>query len=79
MSNKALAGIAVVVGIVFVIAGVLYATKDAGSLPSFFPAYLANSHAHHMKHAIVCFVVGAFCFVFAWFQSGSKPSAAAKG
>lgn len=79
MSNKALAGIAIVLGIILAIVGILYATQDAGSLPSFFPGHAANSHAHHMKHAIAAIVVAVCCFVFAWFQTGSKPNAAAKG
>ena len=50
--------IAIILGIVFLVIGVMYFTQDAGSLPSFFPGYAAKSHAHHNKHAIAAVVVG---------------------
>ena len=66
--------IAIILGIVFIVIGVMYFTQDAGSLPSFFPGYASKSHAHHNKHAIAAVVVGVACLVFAWFQTGSKAT-----
>ena len=67
--------IAIILGIVMLIVGGLYATQPAGSLPSFFPGYkVGDTQDHHMKHAIGSILVGVACFVFAWFQSGPKTS-----
>ena len=67
--------IAVILGVVFIVVGIMYFTQTAGNLPSFFPGYQINSPAHHMKHGIAALVVGIACLVFAWFQSGKKATA----
>ena len=64
--------IAIVLGVLFIVIGIMYFTQTAGNLPSFFPGYQMNAHFHHMKHGIAAIVVGIACLVFAWFQSGSK-------
>ena len=74
MNNKAIAAVAAVLGVVFLIVAILYATQQAGSLPSFFPGFKAGSHDKHMKHAIAAGVVGIACFIFGWFVSGNKSS-----
>lgn len=76
--NKGTVLIASILGIIFIIVGVMYFTQTAGNLPSFFPGHEANSPAHHTKHGIAAIVVGIACFVFAWFQSGNKATAAGK-
>jgi hypothetical protein len=76
--NKGLVALFAVLGIVFLIVGVMYATQTSGSLPSFFPGYKAgDTHDKHMKHAILAIVVAVACFVFVWFQSGKKKSTSA--
>lgn len=77
MNNKAIAVIAAIVGVLFLIVAVMYATQQAGSLPSFFPGFKAGSHDKHMKHAILAGVVGAACFIFGWFLSGNKAASSA--
>lgn len=70
-----LIAVAAIVGLLFLVAGFMYLTKPAGSLPSFVPGYIAgDSHDKHTKHAIGAIVVAVACFVFAWFQSGPKTS-----
>jgi hypothetical protein len=70
-----LIAIAAIVGLLFLVAGIIYATRPAGDLPSFFPGHIAGDmHDKHIKHAIGAIVVAIACFVFAWFQSGPKPS-----
>jgi hypothetical protein len=59
-----------VLGVVFLVVGLIYVVEPAGSLPSFFPGHEAGSSHHHAKHGIAAFVVALACFTFAWFQSG---------
>jgi uncharacterized membrane protein HdeD (DUF308 family) len=74
--NKGTIAVAAILGVIFIIVGIMYATQPASALPSFFPGYEAAGHSKHMKHAIASIVVGLACFVFAWFQSGSKATSA---
>lgn len=74
MKNRGMVILGVVLGLVFVVIGIVYATHDAGSLPSFFPGYEAGSTHMHAKHSIASFVLAVLSFIFAWFQSGPKPS-----
>ena len=67
--KKTLMALAVLAGIVFIIIGVVYATHSAEMLPHFFPGYTAGDNLRHTKHALAAFIVGIFCFIFAWFQS----------
>ena len=71
---------AVVLGIVLVIASIVYFVEPAHSLPSFFPGHVSASSSeanhHHSKHGIAALVVALGCFAFAWFQSGPKTSSA---
>lgn len=64
----------ILVGLVCVVFSILYALTPAGSLPSFLPGYEAGSLHIHVKHSIAAFLLGIGSFLFAWFQSGSKPT-----
>jgi hypothetical protein len=68
--NRQLIVPAIIAGIVLIVIGVIYAAESAGSLPSFFPGHEAGSGHHHVKHALLAFILGIGCFVFAWFQTG---------
>lgn len=74
-SKKAVAILAVIIGIGFLVAGVVYATHSASTLPHFYPGYEAGSSHVHTKHAIASFLLGLAALIFAWFQSGTKPTA----
>jgi uncharacterized membrane-anchored protein YitT (DUF2179 family) len=74
--NKALMIIAIILGVVFIVASVVYFLEPARFLPSFFPGYDRSLMSHHYKHGIGAFVLGIACFIFAWFQSGKKKSTA---
>ncbi len=74
--NRQLIVPAIILGIVLVVIAVIYAAEPAGSLPSFFPGHAAGSDHHHLKHALLAFVLGLGCFVFAWFQSGPASRSA---
>lgn len=64
--------VAIVVGILFIIAAVIYFSMSANSLPGFFPGHEAGLATHHYKHGIGALLLGLASFVFAWFQSGKK-------
>ncbi len=67
---------AVIAGLVLLALAVLYFVDSADALPSFIPGHEAGSTHHHVKHGIAALAVACGCFVFAWFQSGPKRSAA---
>lgn len=61
-----------VLGIICVIAAVMYFTMPAGSLPTFMPGYAAgSSHIHH-SHGIAAVVAAIVLFLIGWF-SGRRP------
>lgn len=65
--------VAVLLGIVFLVAGIMYAALPAHSLPAFFPGY-ASLTKHHYTHAVASLGLGVVCFAFAWMKSGKKKS-----
>jgi uncharacterized membrane protein HdeD (DUF308 family) len=69
-NRRLLAILAVVIGLVLIVVGVVYWVEPAHSLPSFFPGHQAGSNHHHVKHGIAAFLVGVACLVFAWFNTG---------
>ena len=63
--KKALTVVLAIIGILAIIAGVIYIAEPAKSIPSFFPAYSAKAHLHATKHGIAAIVVGAVVLVIA--------------
>ena len=59
--------IAIVLGLVFLAVAVVYFVLPAGSLPSFFPGYLAGSALIHVKHGIASAAVAVVLFGIAWY------------
>jgi uncharacterized membrane protein HdeD (DUF308 family) len=72
--RRLLAVIALVLGIVLIVIGIVYLAEPAKSLPSFFPGQQAGSSHHHVKHGIAAFLLGIACLVFAWFNTGQKKT-----
>ena len=65
--------IAALLGLICLIAAVMYFAMPASSLPGFFPGYEAASSAHHhYTHGVAALVVALALFAFAWFQSKPK-------
>ena len=62
----------IILGLLFVWVGYVYATHTAQNLPHYFIGYQAGLAKVHVKHSIASFVVGALCFVYTWFQTGPK-------
>jgi hypothetical protein len=76
-NDRLLVALAILGGIVLIIIAIIYFVEPAKSLPGFFPGHQAGSGHHHVKHGIAAVVVGLGCFVFAWFRTGPKRTAAA--
>jgi hypothetical protein len=72
--RPALIALLSIVGVLLVIVAVIYFTKTAANLPSFFPGHKAGSATKHVKHGIAALVVGLICFAGAWFSLGSRPT-----
>jgi hypothetical protein len=70
--RKLLVVLAIVVGVLLIVVGIVYFVEPASSLPSFFPGHQAGSSHHHVKHGIAAVLVGLACLVFAWFNTGGE-------
>lgn len=51
---------------------VVYWTTPAGSLPAWFPGFIAGSAVVHVKHGVAALIVALASFIFAWFSAGKK-------
>lgn len=69
---KTFGWLAVLVGILFIVAGVIYFSTPAHSLPTFFPGYDPALSKIHRTHGIGALGLGILSFVFAWFQTSKK-------
>ena len=74
-SNKLAMGAAVVVGLIFVVIGVLYIATPASGLPGFLPGHEAGSAIHHTKHGLLAIALGVCAFVAARFVGGPSGNA----
>ena len=75
MNRAFLAPLAVLIGVLLVIVAVMYWVVPAGSLPHFFPGFLAESTLRHYKHGLASFIVALALFAYAWFTTGKKSIA----
>ncbi|HWE82498.1 MAG TPA: hypothetical protein VG265_12685, partial [Gaiellaceae bacterium] len=75
-NDRLLVALALVVGVVLIIIGIVYFAEPARSLPGFFPGHQSGSSHHHAKHGIAAVLVGLACLVFAWFRTGPKRTSA---
>ena len=72
MSRTFLSTLAVLIGVLLLIIAGIYWISPAGSLPHFFPGFLAGSAQKHYKHGLASFIVALGLFAYAWFQTGKK-------
>jgi amino acid permease len=72
--RTAVAIIAAVIAIVFIVAGIIYIAEPAGSLPGFM-GHVANSSGHHPLRAAGTLIVGVVFAVGAWFALKYKGKA----
>jgi membrane protein DedA with SNARE-associated domain len=59
--------LAYLLGIICVIAAVMYFVMPAGQLPAFMPGYLAGSDHIHKTHALAAAVAAVVLFGIGWF------------
>jgi amino acid permease len=55
-----------IVGILFIILGLIYLVTSAGSLPSFIPGHINGSTGHHPLRTGVALIVGLVLLGGAW-------------
>jgi hypothetical protein len=53
----------------FVVAGIVYFTTAAKSLPAFFPGHDAHLASKHTKHGIAMFGLAVLSLIGAWFTT----------
>ncbi len=58
--------IAIILGLICIVAAVVYFVLPAESLPSFMPGHEAGVNRIHYKHGVAAAVVGVVLFVVAW-------------
>ena len=68
--HKALGILAAVVGVLLIVAAIIYWAEPASSLPGFFPGQQAGSSHHHTTHGLAAFIVGTLLLILAWFWTG---------
>jgi amino acid permease len=72
--RTAVAIIAAVIALLFIVAGIIYIAEPASSLPGFM-GHVANSSGHHPLRAAGCLIVGVVFAVGAWFALKYKGKA----
>jgi uncharacterized membrane-anchored protein YitT (DUF2179 family) len=77
MTDRNLAILAVLAGVVLVALAIVYFAVPAHSLPGFIPGHEAGSNRHHVKHGLAALFLGLAAFAFAWFRTG--PSSTTRG
>ncbi len=77
-SDRLLAALAALVGLVLVAVGVIYIALNEHDIPSFFPGHVSHPAGHHhVKHGIAAILLGLACLAFAWFRTGPRERGAA--
>lgn len=78
MQTKQLtAALAVLIGVLLLIAAVFYFITPAANLPGFLPGHEAGVTTPHTKHGILALALAVCAFVAARFFYGSAPDPAA--
>jgi amino acid permease len=69
----------VLIAVVLVAIGVVYFTKTAADLPSFFPGHAAHSTKHHVKHGVAMLLLALVVLAGAWFTTAPGRDARPPG
>ncbi|MEI8238291.1 MAG: hypothetical protein WCI22_02625 [Actinomycetota bacterium] len=72
---KPITGVCIAVAAVCVVIAIIYFTRSADALPSFFPGHQAGVTRHHTKHGIALLGLAVLALVGAWMTS-APPDAA---
>jgi NADH:ubiquinone oxidoreductase subunit 5 (subunit L)/multisubunit Na+/H+ antiporter MnhA subunit len=67
--------ILVILGILAIVAGVIYLIEPIHSLPTFFPGYAAHGQGHHHIRGYVAIVVGIILLIIGAVVGRSRRSA----
>ena len=59
--------IAYILGIICIIAAVMYFVMPAGQLPAFMPGYEVGSAHVHVRHAVIAVAAAVVLFLIGWF------------
>jgi len=63
--SRLVAVVLVILGILAIIAGVIYLTEPIHSLPSFFPGHAAHGTAHHHIRGYISIAAGIILIILA--------------
>jgi hypothetical protein len=77
-SKRPVAMVLAIIGVLFIILGIVYLTVKAGSLPSIL-GHTTPANGHHSVRMAVSFVIGVACLVGAWFVNKSGKAGASTG
>jgi hypothetical protein len=77
-TKRLIALVLAVIGVLFLILGIVYLSVKAGSLPSIL-GHTKPANGHHVVRMAVSFVIGVACLVAAWFVNRSGKSSASSG
>ncbi|MGZ4700958.1 MAG: hypothetical protein ACXV5U_08130 [Ilumatobacteraceae bacterium] len=69
MTFRATTAACIAVAVVCVVVAVVYFTKTADALPSFFPGHTTGSTHHHVKHGIAFIGLAVLALIGAWFTT----------
>jgi amino acid permease len=72
---KPITGVCIAVAVVCVVIAMVYFTRSADALPSFFPGHQAGVTRHHTKHGIAFLGLAVLALVGAWMTSAPKDTA----
>ena len=71
--RRVLAIILLIIGVAAIVAGVLYLTQPAGSLPSFFPGYAAHVASKHTHRGYAGIAFGAVLVIVSFVVALTGP------
>ena len=77
-TKRLIALVLAVIGVLFVILGIVYLAVKAGSLPAFL-GHTKPANGHHVVRMAVSLVIGVACLVAAWFVNRGGKSSASSG
>ena len=60
--------------VALIVVAIVYFTRTAADLPSFFPGHQAGDTKHHTKHGIAAAVAALVVLGGAWLSSGRKKT-----
>jgi hypothetical protein len=65
----------IVVAVVLIVIGIVYLTRSAADLPSFFPGHDPKDTATHTKHGLAALALAVVALVGAWLTTAPEKAA----